>query len=236
MLALRVISICFFLSITNLGFGQRTKLPYLPDYEYEWLHFGFTLGINQSNFILFPADVANNPDSVLSVESLPELGFNLGIIADLKLHQYATLRFIPALSFQDRSIEYTIHYFSPSDAVLPLKKKVESTLLDFPLNLKIRSERMNNLAGYLLTGGKVSIDLASQKNTKNPELVKLNSTDWSFEVGGGIDFYFEFFKFSTEIKFSVGLKDRLIHEPTLYSYPINKLITKIWLISINFEG
>ena len=117
-----------------------------------------------------------------------------------------------------------------------MNKKVESTLLDFPINLKLRSERLNNMSAYLLGGGKYSIDLASQAKTKNPDIVKLTGKDWSLEAGFGLDFYLVYFKLSTEIKFSAGFPDRLYHENTTYSAPINKLSTKVWLFSLNFEG
>lgn len=221
-------------------FGQKAKPLNLPKYDKEKLHFGFSIGVNKAYFVLYPADAATKPDSVLSVESIPDWGFNLGIISDLRLHDYVTLRFLPALTFQDRALEYRIHPTTTPkpDTFYIVTKKVESTLLDFPLNLKIRSERLNNASAYLLVGGKFSIDLASQEKTKNPDIVKLNSKDWNFEAGFGLDFYLEYFKLSTEIKFAAGFKNRLFHEPepTVWSSPINKIVTKTWLFSLNFEG
>lgn len=220
--------------------AQKVKPLNLAGYDKEKLHFGFSLGVNKADFVLYPASASVKPDSVLSANAIPDWGFNLGIISDLRLHDYATLRFLPALTFQDRAIEYLIH---PTTSVNPdtfyvEKKKVESTLLDFPINLKIRSERLNNISAYLLVGGKWSIDLASQAKTKNPDIVKLNSKDLSFEAGFGLDFYLEYFKFSTEIKFSAGFPNRLYHEdiPTTWSAPIEKIKTKTWLFSLNFEG
>jgi hypothetical protein len=230
--------IAYCLLPTAFCFAQKVKILNLPGYDKEKLHFGFSLGINKAYFVLFPETPPTKPDSMLSVDAIPDLGFNLGIISDLRLHDYATLRFLPALTFQDRGIEYQIDSTSVpgNSAFYTVKKRVESTLLDFPINLKIRSERLNNVSAYLLVGGKFSIDLASQKKTKNPELVKLNDKDWSIEAGFGLDFYLEYFKLSTEIKFSAGLRDRLFHENTAYSSPINKLFTKTWLFSLNFEG
>ena len=219
-------AILFFVS-SNLS-AQKARLLNLPGYDKEKLHFGFSLGINKAYFVLNPASPPAKPDSILSVRPIPDLGFNLGIISDLRLHDYVTLRFMPALTFQERTIEYRIDSTNVpgTSAFYTVKKKVESTLLDFPLNLKIRSERLNNVSAYLLVGGKWSIDLASQAKTKNPDLVKLNSKDWNFEAGFGLDFYLEFFKLSTEMKFCAGLKDRLYHENTAWSAPIDKIFTK----------
>lgn len=218
--------------------AQIIKPLNLSGYDREKLHFGFSLAVNKAYFVLYPADAATKPDSILSVESTPDWGFNLGIVSDLRLHDYATLRFLPALTFQDRGIEYRIRPTGTAkpDSFYVVKKKVESTLLDFPINLKIRSERLNNVSAYLLAGGKFSIDLASQEKTKNPDIVKLNGKDWNFEAGFGLDFYLEYFKLSTEIKFCAGFKDRLFHENTAWSASINKILTKTWLFSLNFEG
>jgi hypothetical protein len=226
-----------FLSYTGI-FAQKQKLLNLPGYDKERLHFGFSLGVNKADFVFYPAEVSVRPDSVLSVNVIPDWGFNLGIISDLRLHDYATVRFLPALTFQARSIDYVIDSKNVpgNSANYTVKKKIESTLLDFPINLKIRSERLNNFSAYLLAGGKFSIDLASQEKTKNPDIVKLNGKDLSLDAGFGLDFYLEYFKLSTEIKFSVGLKDRLVHEGTVWSKSIGKLYTKVWLFSLNFEG
>ena len=232
-----LISGCWLLSA---GFcsAQRVKQLNLPNYDHETLHFGFSLGFNKADFVVFPENNANKPDSVWSIDNRPELGFNLGIISDLKIHDYATLRFLPALTFQERILQFKIHPTSAvkSDSFYIMRKTVESTLLDFPINLKIRSERLNNVSAYLLAGGKFSIDLASQAKTNNPEYVKLNNKDFAYEVGFGLDFYLEYFKLSAEMKFSAGFKDRLYHEPTTYSSSISRLFTKLWLFSLNFEG
>ena len=227
-----------FILISLSAYAQKAKPLNLQNYDREKLHFGFSLGINKAYFVLYPADEATKPDSVWGVEAIPDFGFNLGIVSDLRLHDYVTLRFLPTLAFQDRALEYRIHPTGTAkpDSFYVVKKKVESTLLDFPLDLKIRSERLNNISAYLLVGGKFSIDLASQEKTKNPALVKLNGKDWNFEMGFGLDFYLEYFKLSTEIKFDAGFKDRLFHENTTWSAPINRILTKTWLFSLNFEG
>jgi len=228
----------FFSLFSENTLAQKSMPQNLPSYDHERLHFGFSLGFNRADFIVYPSEEGIKPDSVLTTEALPELGFNLGIISDLRLHDYVTLRFLPSLTFQDRVLEYKIHPTNTpnADSFYVAKKRIESTLLDFPLNLKLRSERLNNLSAYLLAGGKFSIDLASQEKTKNPDIVKLNGKEWSYDVGFGIDFYLEYFKLSTEMKFSLGRNNRLVKESTAWSSPIDKLFTKTWLFSLNFEG
>src|SRR3974377_512977 len=90
-------------------FSQKVKQQNLPGYDKEKLHFGFSLGINKADFVINLANASTRPDSVLSVNNVPDWGFNLGIISDLRLHDYLTLRFLPALTFQSRNLEYRIH-------------------------------------------------------------------------------------------------------------------------------
>ena len=222
----------------HISYAQKVKPLNLPTYDYERLHFGFSLGINKADFALYRANNTITPDSVLNVDCKPDWGFNLGIISDLRLHDYVTLRILPALSFQVRKLMYDIDSASNSGPrkFYTAEKSAESTLLDFPINFKIRSQRLNNMSAYLLVGGKYSIDLASQAKTKDPDILKLNKNDLCVEAGVGFDFYLEFFKLSTELKFSAGLRDRLYHESTTWSMPIDKLNSKVWLFSINFEG
>src|SRR5688572_30447176 len=93
------------LFISNSAAAQKIKPLNLPKYDREKLHFGFSLAVNKADFVLFTADVAARPDSILSVGAIPDWGFNLGIVSDLRLHDYLTLRFLPALSFQGRILE-----------------------------------------------------------------------------------------------------------------------------------
>jgi hypothetical protein len=233
------ITLILFIGCGIVSHAQRVKILNLPNYDKEKLHFGFSLGINHADFALYPASDALTPDSILNVTCTPDLGINLGIISELRLHEYATLRFLPAISLQGgRTINYDIDSIQVPGTTkyYSMTKKVESTLLDFPINLKIRSERLNNMSAYLLVGAKYSLDLASQQKTVDPEIVKLKKHDLALEAGVGFDFYLTFFKLSTEIKFSSGIQDRLYHENTKWVLPIEKLNSKVWLISINFEG
>lgn len=225
---------CFNISL----WSQKSKPPNLPGYDKEKLHFGFSLSVNKAEFSIVPAPLSSIPDSIRSINVIPDWGFNLGIVSDLRLHDYLTVRFLPALSFQGRKVEYQFHPYNAikPDSFYVETKKAESTLLDFPINLKLRSERLNNMSAYVLGGFRYSIDLASQASTVNPELLKLNASDMALDIGVGLDFYLEYFKLSTEIKFAAGIKDRLFHENTAYSAPIDKILSKVWIFSLNFEG
>ena len=237
-LAKSKILIFFFSGIflSYYGIGQNTTIVNLPKYEFERLHFGFALGINSANFVTSPKVLH---DSVLGVQSGPQYGFNLGIISEYAMHRYLTIRFLPNLSFAERHLDYTV---STTMGRGIFSKIIESTFLDFPLDLKLRSARMNNFAAYVLAGGKYSIDLASQKNVNNfnlspyQQVVKLNRNDIGYEMGAGVEFYLPYFKFAVEGKLSLGFKNLLINDNTMFSNALQSLYSKMFLLSFTFEG
>ena len=232
----KILIVFVFLSGSGILSAQREKIQNLPEYINEIVNFGFYIGVNRTNFIVHPI---NYPmDSVLVVESIPKLGFDLGIIGEVALHTYLTLRFVPELAFGERNLQYT--FLASSGKKTSVSKRVESTFINFPLDFKYRSKRINNWGVYVLGGGRYSVDLASQKDVKSnipgQEIIKLIRTDWGYETGAGVDFYLPFFKFSVEAKLTVGLNDLLVKDNTVFSNSIIKLNSKVFLISFTFEG
>ncbi|CAN5387965.1 porin family protein [soil metagenome] len=211
------------------------------NYYGEKIHFGFYLGVNRTNFVI---TTVNNwqtlaGDSLKSILSSPSTGFNLGIVSEMAVQEYVTLRFLPDIAFGQRNLEY---HFANRDT-FDLVRKVESTFLDFPINCKVRSKRFGNFAAYMIGGGKYTLDLASQKDVHNTgiplsqQVVKLAKNDFAIEVGAGVDFFLPYFKFGIELKTSLGLKNMLVPDAnSILSTTIDNLHSKVFLISFTFEG
>lgn len=216
------------------AFGQRKKVQNLPNYDRQRLHFGFLLGINKTDFVIKRIPDFNKLDSLQTVESAPQTGFNLGIIGNLRLGENFDLRFVPDLAFSQRNLEYT---FNTGGITTTVVKKVESTFLEFPLDLKFKSNRVNNYRVYVLAGFKYTIDMVSQAKVQNQDkdFVKLKRNDYGYQIGMGFDFYLERFKFSPEIKMYHGLGNLLVDDPKIYSTSLESLKSKVFLISFTFE-
>ncbi len=221
-----------FLSIT--ADAQRRKVQNLPKYDQQVVHFGFLLGINSTDFVIGRDAEFNQLDSLYTVESDKQTGFNLGIIANLRLGEHFDLRFVPDLAFSQRNLMYT---FVQNGQEFTVVKDIESTFLEFPLDLKFKSERVNNYRIYVLAGLKYSIDMVSQAKVENKDkdFVKLERNDYGYQVGLGFDFYMERFKFSPELKMFHGLNNLLVADPKIFSTSLNSLKSKIFLISFTFE-
>ena len=226
----------FLLLISSFSsFGQRHKKPQnLPRYDFKKIHFGFTLGINSLNFNINKNKKFLDNDTLLSTLSQDQKGFNLGIVSNLRLGRYTDLRFIPTLVFGERILNYQ---FNETSNLNLNDKRIESTLIDFPISLKYKSERYNNFRTYVMCGIKYSLDIASQSeiDDEGQELVKLNNHDLMLEGGFGIDFYLQYFKFSPQLKISHGIINILSKDNTLYTQTLNNLKTSSWMLSFTFE-
>ena len=229
----------------------------MPRYDQDLFHFGFVLGVNQSlvnirpikdlsthNFdSTFLPDILPLPDSakILSITSSSTPGFVISIVSDMRIGSHFDLRFIPSLSFGDRSLLYSIIVYSHNrDSLISVTKKVPSTYVNFPIELKFKSTRYNNFRAYLLTGAQYTLDLASQakkreQKSSGEKIVKFNANDFYAEAGVGFDFYNEWFKFGIELKMMYGLMDVLKMENNIYTNGISSLKSKMFQVSFSFE-
>ena len=230
-----LIILLLFLGAVN-SFGQRRKKPQnLVNYDFKKLHFGFTLGINELNFNIKKNSNTITNDTLRSLLSNSQKGFNLGIVSNFRIGNFTDLRLIPTLVFGERYLKYNFIY--SNGEIEERVKKIESTLIDFPIHIKYKCARYNNFRTYLIDGLKYSIDLASQKNINDEgqEIVKLKKNDIMGEIGFGFDFYLEYFKFSPQIKISHGILNIISIDETVYTKSINRLSTNGWMISFTFE-
>lgn len=240
MLRKKFIVLIAFLLLASTTFAQRETTLNLPKFDHRFMHFGFLLGLNSANFILdrHPPSVPGS-DTLAILEPNSTVGFNLGIISAMHFGQHFSLRFTPNLAFAQRKLTYTFQTFEGEKQYI---KEVESTLINFPLNIKFKSARVNNFSAYIIGGAAYSLDLASNADAENNStnlndlIVKIGKNDVMGQIGFGTDFYLEYFKFGIELKMSYGLNNYHVKEDNAFSNPIEKLRSKMFLLSFTFEG
>ncbi len=243
----------FVLIFANQSYAQKKQVQNMPAYDFSKYHFGFILAVNQMHFVIKPvANLQNiyfdsiasaeiNADSarIFSIESDPTAGFTVGIVSNLRINNSLDLRFIPSLSFGERYLDYRFEKHKEGEvSIVDVRKNVPSTFVEFPLRLKYKSKRLNNFRAYVFGGINYRMDLSSQaKKSKDSGVVqvKLKKGDIYYDLGVGFDFYFEWFKFGTEINMSYGLLDVLKHEGNIYTDGIDKLTSKIFQFTFTFE-
>jgi hypothetical protein len=219
-------------------FAQAKGRENLPNFDSRYYHFGFLLSANTSSFFFdYNPDFTFN-DSLLGIENVPQSGFNLALLASFNPIKNVNLRFVPGLSFQDRGLNYS--FLTADNKVETFLKRTESVWLQFPLALKLRTNRVGNFAAYALFGGSYGIDMQSQKDVDEAVagkiVVKLEKTDMTIDAGGGFDFFLPFFKFGLEMKTCFGIQNVLIQENNQFTDPISKLRTRTFVFSLCFEG
>jgi len=216
--------------------AQR-KAPNLPNYDMRMFHFGFALGINYATFTIKPQSNLNPFDSLRIVEPSGMPGFDIGIVSNMNLGKYFDLRFIPSISLINRTINYTIKY--SGNTLGTVKQDIESVNLNFPLLIKFKSSRMGDVRFYAITGPQYCVDLASRakkRNSGDNSYIKLYASDLQAQVGVGLDFYLEFFKFSIEAKMSYGVLNLLKNENNIWTNSVKDLRSKTFHVTFLFEG
>ncbi len=211
-----------------------------PDYK---LNFGFTVGVNSSHFRINHSQAFVESDSILVVESGKGQGFNVGIISEFAFNNHWSLRFIPALSFAEKDLDYTICTGIDANGVCKkelVKKPIESIYTTFPLLMKFSSEKFNNKANkvYVVGGFRYTYDWASNSEARQDDnVVKITKNDFTIDYGAGLDIYLPMAKIAFEIKASYGLVDILVREPNLiYSNMLDRLNSRSLLFSMHIGG
>ncbi len=208
-----------------------------PSFDRKKLHFGFSLAVNTSDFRYTRALDFPNKDSIVSISVRKQPGFTLAVVTSWNIHETLHLRLYPVqLSFQERLFTYQ-HIINGE--LKTRETRLESTTLDFPIMLKLRTKRINNFAAYGITGLQYSLDLASQKDVTqslSDPIMKVRQHDYAYQVGGGFDFFLPYFKFSIEIKLANGFRNLHIPDDTFFTSPYNSIYSKVWIFAIHFEG
>lgn len=197
-------------------------------------HFGINFGYNQSHFNFTHHPRFLQYDSILDVESINNPGINLAWLVNVRVNNHFDVRVHPLdLTFSEKAFLYSQKYEDDSSVT----KKVQSIILSFPINVAFSSDRINNFKVYTIAGAKFDYDLASNAGASQAEdLIKLNRSDLSAEIGLGFHIYFPYFVLSPEIKYSSGITNLHARDPNLkYSNVIDKINSRMLTFSLTVE-
>lgn len=233
--AARIFCFAFlFLAAARAGAQRELNMEHHDNKPY---YLGITLG---GGAMRFHADLHQRflqQDSILVAEPLKSPGFALGLAATVRLSRRFETRFNPMMIFTDRTIFYKLR-IPDRDLGTDVKQSISSTIVTFPLQLKFRSDRIGNFRVYMLGGGKLDYDLASNARAKKAEdLIKIQKMDYGVEAGIGFNFYYPAFILSPEIKISNGLNNIHSRDVKLqYSNVFDRMQSRMIVFSIHLEG
>ena len=215
--------------------AQERKVQNKPYIDYRRLHYGFFVGthIQDMEFVnngfvtdngeVWYADIANyNP------------GLSVGVLADLRLGEYFSLRALPTMHFGQNTI-----LFREQNSGELSRQQVKTTYIALPFHVKYSAERFNNYRPYITAGVSPMVNLTVKKQKQ----LLLKKFDFMVEVGMGCDFYLPFFKLIPEVKFAFSLldvlekerKDLLDANYMKFTQSVDRVTSKMIILSLYFE-
>ena len=225
-----------------IGFAQLRQEVNQEDHDDKRVRFGITLGANRSHFAFThnPSFLSQAPlDSITVIESVNSTGVSLAWLVNIRLGNHFDLRTYPVnLTFTERNFLYNLSYPDiPAGEDFVTEKKTQSISLSIPVQLKFSSDRINNFKVYMIGGGKVEYDLASNAGArKAEEQIKLKKFDYGVEVGLGFHFYFPMFVLTPEVKMGWGIGNLHSRDKNLkFSSTIDKINSRSVFFSLTVE-
>ena len=223
------IGLLIFTPSLSAQFNERPILN-KENEDKKLLNWGYFLGFNQYDFKF---EYKNDLQDILVDKTL---GFNVGLIGELRLHEHLDLRFEPGLYYGTRTLGFP-GFSEENDAI----RDVKSTYINFPLLLKVSTKRIGNWKPYIVGGFSASLNLGSNEaslDDNSSGTFRMKKQVYNYELGFGIDFYTEYFKFSPSIRGVFAITDELVpdNDPASpWTGNIDALRTRGVFVNFTFE-
>jgi hypothetical protein len=200
------------------------------------LRWGYFLGFSSYDF-----NFDYNQD-LRDIYVKKSVGFNVGLIGNLRINNFIDLRLEPGLLITTRELYYSTDYFqglqySNNDLI----REVKSTYIHIPLLVKFSTKRINNFKPFIVGGFSTALNLSS--NQDNPDdnsngQFRTTKNSLFYELGFGIDFYLHNFKFTPSIRGLFGINDELVRDDdpnSPWTSNINSMKTRGLFINFTFQ-
>jgi len=202
----------------------------LENEDKAFLNWGYFLGFNQYDFKF---EYKNDLQDILVNKST---GFNVGLIGEVRLNNFLDLRFEPGLYYASRTLGFP-GFTEENDAI----REVKSTYINFPLLLKVSTKRLGNWKPFLVGGFSASMNLGSNEaslDDNSSGTFRMKKQVFNYEIGFGIDFYTEYFKFSPSVRGVFAITDELVPDTDAaspWTGNINALRSRGVFVNFTFE-
>ncbi len=213
---------------------SKERLANLETFDNRLFSWGYFLGFNNYDFNFDYIEENGNTETDIAVDS--KSGFNVGLIADLRINNYLNLRLEPGLSFTQRNLLFP-GFEEEKDAI----RDVKSTYIHIPLLLKISTKRLNNIKPFIVLGVSTSLNLSSNEDNPDDNLqgeFRSTSSTGYYELGFGVDFYLFYFKFTPSIRGVFASSDELVpdNDPlSPWTRNISKMSSRGMFLNFTFQ-
>ena len=248
-MANRLFHILILLAVTLNISAQGGAVKNRPYTDLRPFHFGVVVGTHfqDMEFNNIGPQMVMNEDGTQAEKLITcdkdrwDMGFNVGVLGELRLGTYFAFRVAPTMYFGNRHITfYNLTDKLENGEPIRETQDMKSVYIGVPLNLLFCAPRLDNVRPYIMAGIDPMVNLSGGDN----DYIKLKRYDICLEVGLGCDIYLPFFKLRPELKFCYSLlnsldtkhADRLRDENMImYAKSVNEAHSKMIVLSFYFE-
>ena len=139
--------------------AQERKVQNKPYIDFRRLHYGFFVGVHlQDMEFENNGYVTENGETWYADIASYNPGFSVGVLADLRLNTYLSLRAIPTMHFGQNSVT-----FREQKSGEISKQSIKTTYIALPVHVKYSAERFNNYRPYITAGVSPMVNLTLKK-------------------------------------------------------------------------
>ncbi len=229
--------------------AQERTVQNRPYTDLRNLHFGVLVGthLQDLEFVnVGPQTITNDDGTTQQVivstdQDRWDAGFNVGVLAELRLSTHFQLRVAPAMYFGARHIMFRNYsLLKENGAPAERRQDLKTAYVSSAFDLIAAAPRFNNHRPYVMAGLNPMVNLSGKGN----DYLKLKKFDAFLEVGVGCDFYLPYFKLRPELKFMYGLTnclntnhDKDIRDKSMlpYTNSVNSARSKMIVLTFYFE-
>lgn len=229
--------------------AQERTVQNRPYTDLRDLHFGVLVGthLQDLEFVnVGPQTITNDDGTTQQVivstdQDRWDAGFNVGVLAELRLSTHFQLRVAPAMYFGARHIMFRNYsLLKENGAPTERRQDLKTAYVSSAFDLIAAAPRFNNHRPYVMAGLNPIVNLSGKGN----DYLKLKKFDAFLEVGVGCDFYLPYFKLRPELKFMYGLTnclntnhDKDIRDKSMlpYTNSVNSARSKMIVLTFYFE-
>lgn len=229
--------------------AQERTVQNRPYTDLRDLHFGVLVGthLQDLEFVnVGPQTITNDDGTTQQVivstdQDRWDTGFNVGVLAELRLSTHFQLRVAPAMYFGARHIMFRNYsLLKENGAPTERRQDLKTAYVSSAFDLIAAAPRFNNHRPYVMAGLNPMVNLSGKGN----DYLKLKKFDAFLEVGVGCDFYLPYFKLRPELKFMYGLTnclntnhDKDIRDKSMlpYTNSVNSARSKMIVLTFYFE-
>lgn len=229
--------------------AQERTVQNRPYTDLRDLHFGVLVGthLQDLEFVnVGPQTITNDDGTTQQVivstdQDRWDAGFNVGVLAELRLSTHFQLRVAPAMYFGARHIMFRNYsLLKENGAPTERRQDLKTAYVSSAFDLIAAAPRFNNHRPYVMAGLNPMVNLSGKGN----DYLKLKKFDACLEVGVGCDFYLPYFKLRPELKFMYGLTnclntnhDKDIRDKSMlpYTNSVNSARSKMIVLTFYFE-